>query len=53
MRPIDADLQIPDISKFQKHTGWKPIIPFKKTITDLMLYWRNKIKKEGKRSIIR
>ena len=24
LRPIDADLQIPDTSKFKKHTNWKP-----------------------------
>src|SRR6266702_2086513 len=23
LRPIDADLQVPDTSKFRKHTGWK------------------------------
>ena len=43
LRPIDADLQIPDISKFSKHTGWKPKIPFKKTMEDLLKYWRIKI----------
>ena len=53
MRPIDADLQIPNTEKFEKHTGWKPEIPFKKTITDLMNYWRHKVKKEGQRSLIR
>ena len=40
LRPIDADVQIPDISKFQKHTGWKPEIPFEKTMQDLLDYWR-------------
>ena len=24
LRPIDADLQMPDISKFSNHTGWEP-----------------------------
>lgn len=43
LRPIDADLQIPDISKFTKHTNWKPEIPFEKTMQDLLYYWRNKI----------
>jgi len=27
LRPIDADLQVPNIAKFQTHTGWKPEIP--------------------------
>ncbi|MFA6550209.1 MAG: GDP-mannose 4,6-dehydratase [Candidatus Gracilibacteria bacterium] len=45
LRPLDADLQVPDTSKFQKHTGWKPEISFEKTMTDLLNYWRDKIKK--------
>ncbi len=48
VRPIDADLQIPDYSKFSKHTGWKPIIKFEDTMTDLLNFWRKKIK-SGKR----
>lgn len=40
LRPIDADLQIPDTSKFREHTGWKPEIKFEKTMRDLLLYWR-------------
>lgn len=43
LRPLDADLQVPDISKFQAHTGWKPEIPFEKTMQDLLDYWRMKI----------
>lgn len=45
LRPVDADLQIPDTSKFQKHTGWKPEIPFEKTMQDLLDYWREKIQR--------
>jgi GDPmannose 4,6-dehydratase len=44
LRPIDADLQIPDTTKFQEHTGWKPEISFDKTMRDLLEYWRNKVK---------
>jgi GDPmannose 4,6-dehydratase len=44
LRPIDADLQVPDTTKFQKHTGWKPEIPFEQTMNDLLEYWRNKVK---------
>lgn len=43
LRPIDADLQIPDCSKFTRHTGWKPEIPFEKTMEDLLNYWRERI----------
>ena len=44
LRPIDADLQIPDTSKFTKKTGWEPQISFETTISDLLNYWRNRIK---------
>lgn len=46
LRPIDADLQIPDTSKFRNHTGWKPEIPFKKTMSDLLNYWRGEVIKQ-------
>ena len=42
LRPIDADLQIPDTTKFEQHTGWKPEIPFEKTMSDLLDYWRER-----------
>ncbi len=43
MRPIDADLQVPDTSKFRAHTGWKPEIPFEQTMADLLAYWRERV----------
>ena len=43
LRPIDADLQIPDTTKFRNHTGWKPEIPFKRTMSDLLNYWRAQV----------
>lgn len=43
MRPIDADLQVPDTSKFYQHTGWAPSIPFETTMLDLLNYWRDKV----------
>lgn len=43
LRPIDADLQVPDTSKFRAHTGWKPEIPFEKTMQDLLSYWRSRV----------
>tara|TARA_R110000824_G_scaffold101386_5_gene240860 strand:- start:6104 stop:7111 length:1008 start_codon:yes stop_codon:yes gene_type:complete len=44
LRPIDADLQVPDISKFREHTGWEPKITFEKTMFDLLEYWRERVK---------
>lgn len=46
LRPIDADLQIPDCTKFKQHTGWEPEIPFEKTMTDLLNWWRMQAKKK-------
>lgn len=43
LRPIDADLQVPDTRKFEAHTGWKPEIAFEKTMQDLLDYWRERI----------
>jgi GDPmannose 4,6-dehydratase len=47
LRPIDADLQVPDTSKFTAHTGWKPEIPYEKTMRDLLDYWRGRVKSAG------
>lgn len=47
LRPIDADLQVPDITKFEQHTGWQPEISFVQTMTDLLEYWRSRIAAEG------
>jgi GDPmannose 4,6-dehydratase len=43
LRPIDADLQIPNTKKFMNATGWKPRISFQKTMTDLLNYWRKRV----------
>ena len=43
LRPIDADLQVPDTGKFTSHTGWRPEISFEKTMNDLLSYWREKV----------
>ena len=47
LRPIDADLQVPDTRKFQHQTGWQPEYSFEQTITDLLNYWRSRIQKQG------
>jgi len=44
LRPIDADLQVPDTRKFTNHTGWEPEIKFEQTMQDLLNYWRDRIK---------
>ena len=44
LRPIDADLQVPDTRKFELHTGWKPQITFEQTMQDLLEYWRERVR---------
>jgi len=52
LRPLDADLQVPDTAKFRNHTGWRPEIGFEKTMQDLLDYWRERIRK-GSRQLVR
>ena len=47
LRPVDADLQIPDLNKFKSHTGWEPKITFQETMIDLLNYWREKVKEKN------
>ena len=44
LRPVDADLQVPDCAKFKSHTNWEPTIPFAQTMADLLAYWRERVK---------
>mgnify|MGYP003324848886 FL=1 len=53
LRPIDADLQIPDTSKFKEHTGWEPKYKYEQTISDLLDYWRKMIEKNGEAYLTR
>lgn len=53
MRPIDADLQVPDTRKFLNHTGWLPDISYDRTMTDLLNYWREQVLKSGKSFLTR
>jgi GDP-4-dehydro-6-deoxy-D-mannose reductase len=43
MRPSDVPVLLGDNSKFVAKTGWKPEIPFKKTMEDLLNYWRARV----------
>lgn len=45
LRPIDADNQIPDCTKFKEHTGWAAQIPFAQTMQDLLDYWRARVRR--------
>ncbi len=40
MRPSDIPLLMGKNSKFSRATGWKPQIPMRQTLEDLLNYWR-------------
>ncbi len=42
LRPSDVPILKGDCSKFRRDTGWKPVIPFEKTLADIMDYWRER-----------
>ena len=43
LRPADVTRQIPSTDKFRAATGWQPVIPFQRTLQDLLDYWREKL----------
>lgn len=43
LRPSDVPVLLSDSSKFRKLTGWEPRIPFKKSLEDLLDYWRERV----------
>ena len=42
LRPQDVTLQIPDVRKFNKDTGWKPKVSFKDSVKKLLDECRKK-----------
>lgn len=45
LRPADIPLLLGDSSKFRERSGWKPEIPFEKTLQDTLDYWQGKVDK--------
>ena len=41
LRKTDVTLQIPDSSKFKKHTGWKPTVSFEKSLSNFLKIFRD------------
>lgn len=46
LRPSDVTLQIPDVSKFQKETGWEPKYSFEESVSHLLEHCRREVAKE-------
>ena len=45
LRPIDADYQMFDNTKIRNAIDWKPEIPVRQTLLDLLNHWRDQINK--------
>ncbi|MBI5594728.1 MAG: GDP-mannose 4,6-dehydratase [Elusimicrobia bacterium] len=43
LRPSDVTLQVPDTSKFERETGWKPKHSFADSVAHLLDYWRTQV----------
>lgn len=43
LRPSDVKILWADATKFRDQTGWCPEIPFEKTMSDLLDYWRGRV----------
>lgn len=43
IRPSDIPITVGDNLKFKKQTGWRPEVPFEKTMEDLLNYWRERV----------
>jgi len=43
IRAADVPRLVGDSAKFRKRTGWKPSIPFERTLSDLLDDWRRKV----------
>lgn len=46
IRPADVTLQIPCSDKFKAATGWKPEIPYRQTLLDMLEYWRKELARD-------
>lgn len=47
LRPADVTLQIPNVEKFAKATGWKARYSFDESIAHLLEYWRERVAVEA------
>ena len=44
LRPADVTLQIPDVTRFEAATGWRPTIPFEDSVAHLLEHWRARVR---------
>jgi GDP-4-dehydro-6-deoxy-D-mannose reductase len=44
LRPSDVEILIGDSTRFRERTGWQPVIPLETTLSDLLDYWRRRLR---------
>jgi GDP-4-dehydro-6-deoxy-D-mannose reductase len=52
LRPSDVEILIGDSSKFREATGWEPRISFEQTLSDLLDYWRERVRSGAERLLV-
>lgn len=46
LRPADVTLQIPNVDKFTRATGWRPKYNFEESVDFLLSFWRRQVARE-------
>jgi GDP-4-dehydro-6-deoxy-D-mannose reductase len=46
LRPSDVPILWADTTRFRQATGWEPVIPFERTLADLLEYWRERVRRD-------
>jgi GDP-4-dehydro-6-deoxy-D-mannose reductase len=49
LRPADVPVMISDCSKLRARTGWRVMIPFEKSLQDVLDYWRERVRGIGEK----
>jgi GDP-4-dehydro-6-deoxy-D-mannose reductase len=47
LRPSDVPLLVGDPTRIERAVGWRAEIPFERTLTDLLDYWRGRLRGRG------
>jgi GDP-4-dehydro-6-deoxy-D-mannose reductase len=47
LRPSEVSVAVGDPSKIEKATGWRAEIPMERTLTDLLDYWRARVRRSS------
>ena len=45
VRPVDVSWVVADCRKFRERTGWRPEVPFEQSLSDVLDYWREQVRR--------